>query len=324
MNTIRLNTIGEVVAKKTSGGAEINNQEKTIDITENGTTEVAPDSGFTGLSKVIVNTDVQGGGSTTPSRPTYTGHADAEGLKAIGWTDEDIAYYQENGVNWNEEEDEYHKVTDDNIALYGVLTVDNISTYKDRIVYLPKIDTSGVTNMNSMFYNCYSLVSIPLLDTSSVTNMNSMFSGCSSLVSIPLLDTSSVTTMSSMFYLCSSLVSIPLLDTSSVTNMNSMFYNCYSLVSIPLLDTSSVTNMSYVFSSCYSFVYVSLKNVKRACDLSKATKLSKDSLLYLINNEAATVAITITLASYAYTRLAEDADIVTALTIHPNISLASA
>lgn len=252
MNTIRLNTIGEVVAKKTSGGAEINNQEKTIDITENGTTEVAPDSGFTGLSKVIVNTDVQGGGSTTPSRPTYTGHADAEGLKAIGWTDEDIAYYQENGVNWNEEEDEYHKVTDDNIALYGVLTVDNISTYKDRIVYLPKIDTSGVTNMNSMFYNCY------------------------------------------------------------------------SLVSIPLLDTSSVTNMSYVFSSCYSFVYVSLKNVKRACDLSKATKLSKDSLLYLINNEAATVAITITLASYAYTRLAEDADIVTALTIHPNISLASA
>ena len=372
MNTIRLNTIGEVVAKKTSGGAEINNQEKTIDITENGTTEVAPDSGFTGLSKVIVNTDVQGGGSTTPSRPTYTGHADAEGLKAIGWTDEDIAYYQENGVNWNEEEDEYHKVTDDNIALYGVLTVDNISTYKDRIVYLPKIDTSGVTNMNSMFYNCYSLVSIPLLDTSSVTTMNSMFSGCSSLVSIPLLDTSSVTTMSSMFYLCSSLVSIPLLDTSSVTNMNSMFYlcyslvsiplldtssvtnmgsmfsscyslvsiplldtssvtnmgtmfsNCYSLVSIPLLDTSSVTNMSYVFSSCYSFVYVSLKNVKRACDLSKATKLSKDSLLYLINNEAATVAITITLASYAYTRLAEDADIVTALTIHPNISLASA
>ena len=154
--------------------------------------------------------------------------------------------------------------------------------------------------MNSMFYNCYSLVSIPLLDTSSVTNMNSMF------------------------YNCYSLVSIPLLDTSSVTNMNSMFYNCYSLVSIPLLDTSSVTNMSYVFSSCYSFVYVSLKNVKRACDLSKATKLSKDSLLYLINNEAATVAITITLASYAYTRLAEDADIVTALTIHPNISLASA
>jgi hypothetical protein len=49
--------------------------------------------------------------------------------------------------------------------------------------------------------------------------------------------------------------------------------------------------------------------------------LSKESLLYLINNEAATSAITIKLASYAYTRLAEDADVVAALAAHPNISI---
>jgi hypothetical protein len=49
--------------------------------------------------------------------------------------------------------------------------------------------------------------------------------------------------------------------------------------------------------------------------------LSKESLLYLINNEAATSAITIKLASYAYTRLANDADIVAALAAHPNISI---
>ena len=60
----------------------------------------------------------------------WTGHADVEGLKAIGWDDEDIAYYQKHGVNWNEEDDEYHKVSDDNKALYGVLTIDNISTYR--------------------------------------------------------------------------------------------------------------------------------------------------------------------------------------------------
>ena len=69
-----------------------------------------------------------GGGGNTPSAPKWTGHADVEGLKAIGWTDEDIAYYQEHGVNWNAEDDEYHKVTDDNKALYGVLTASNIST----------------------------------------------------------------------------------------------------------------------------------------------------------------------------------------------------
>ena len=270
MNTIKLNTIGDspVVVKK---GSQVQSQEKTVEITENGTTEVVPDAGFS-LSKVTVNTNVESSGSATK----WTGHADAEGLKAIGWTDEDIAYYQANGVNWNEEDDEYHKVTDDNKALYGVLTANNISTYKDRIVYLPKIDTSGKKSMYQMFGACYSLVAIPQLDT------------------------------------------------SSVTNMDNMFYNCYSLVSIPQLDTSKVTGMTYMFGGCYSLVSVNLKNAKLAYSLNKANLLSKDSLLYIINNEAATSAITITLAAYAYTRLAEDADVVAALANHPNISLASA
>ena len=313
--------------------------------------------------------DLVGEESIKP-KPKWTGHADAEGLKAIGWTDEDIQYYQENGVNWNAEDDEYHKVSDDNKALYGVLTADNISTYKDRIVYLPKIDTSArkgmsglfyncyslvaipqldtqkvesmhqmfyscyslvsipqldtknVTSMNQMFYNCYSLVSIPHLDTQNVTNMSSMFYYCYSLVSIPQLDTQKVTSMSSMFSGCYSLVCIPQLDTQNVTNMSSMFYYCYSLVSIPQLDTQNVTNMSNMFYNCYSLAYANLKNVTLAYDLSKATKLSKESLLYIINNEAATSAITIKLASYAYTRLANDADIVAALANHPNITLA--
>jgi surface protein len=216
-----------------------------------------------------------GGGSTPiiPSRPTYTGHADVEGLKAIGWTDEDIAYYQENGVNWNEEDDEYHKVTDDNKALYGVLTASNLLDYYKRIVYLPKIDTSGVTDMNGMFYGCYSLISIPQLNT------------------------------------------------SSVTNMNEMFYGCSSLTSIPLLDTSKVTDMSSMLQSCVSLTHVNLKNVKLAYQLNHSNLLSKESLLYLINNEAATSAITIKLASYAYDRWATDPDVVAALANHPNISI---
>lgn len=43
------------------------------------------------------------------------------------------------------------------------------------------LDTSQVTSMSYMFYDCLSLVSVPDLDTSKVTNMNFMFSGCSSL-----------------------------------------------------------------------------------------------------------------------------------------------
>ena len=218
-----------------------------------------------------------GGGSTegggTPSRPKWTGHADAEGLKAIGWTDEDIAYYQENGVNWNAEDDQYHKVSDDNKALYGVLTADNISDYKDRIVYLPKIDISEEVDISYMFDSCYSLVSIPQLDTQNVTRMSYMFN------------------------------------------------ECHSLVSIPPLDTQKVTSMGNMFQGCYSLTTANIKNATKAYQLNNSNLLSKESLLYLINNEAATSAITIKLASYAYTRLAEDADVVAALANHPNIKI---
>lgn len=38
----------------------VNNQDKTVDVSENGTIEVTPDEGFTGLGKVTVNTNVEG------------------------------------------------------------------------------------------------------------------------------------------------------------------------------------------------------------------------------------------------------------------------
>jgi surface protein len=104
--------------------------------------------------------------------------------------------------------------------------------------------------------------------------------------------------------------------------MSYMFQNCYSLVSIPQLDTSSVTKMSYMFSGCQALSTLKLQNIKLAISLNRANLLIKESLLYIINNEAATSAITITLSEYAYTRLAEDADVVAALANHPNISIA--
>lgn len=136
----------------------------------------------------------------------WTGHADVEGLKAIGWDNEDIAYYQEHGVNWNEEDDEYHKVPQDNIDLYGVININNIQDYKDILVYLPKIDTTGVTSMRNTFQNCYLLVAVPMMDTSSVINMANMFAYCYSLISVPLFDTSSVTRVNNIVQYCYSLM----------------------------------------------------------------------------------------------------------------------
>ena len=254
----------------------------------------------------------------------WTGHADVEGLKAIGWTDEDIAYYQEHGVNWNEEDDQYHLVPEDNKALYGVINIDNIQNYKDILVYMPKIDTSSVTSMSYMFYNCYSLVSVPLFSTSSVTNMSNMFCNCYSLVSVPLFNTSSVTSMSNMFQSCYSLVSVPLFSTSSVTNMSNMFCNCYSLVSVPLFNTSSVISMDNMFYNCTSLVYCNLKNLKLSVDISVTSLLEKSSLLYMIENAAPTDAITIKLSAYCYNKFSTDADVLAALSAQPLVLLASA
>ena len=255
---------------------------------------------------------------------SWTGHADVEGLKAIGWTDDDIAYYQEHGVNWNEADDQYHLVPVDNKALYGVINIDNIQQYKDILVYLPKIDTTGVTNMTSMFRDCFSLISVPLLDTSSVTSMNSMFQNCFSLISVPLLDTSSVTSMNYMFQNCFSMISVPLFDTSSVTSMIYMFYSCYSMISVPLLDTSSVTSMNKMVVSCNSLVYCNLKNLKFSIDISATSLLEKSSLLYMIDNASPTDAITITLSAYCYTKFRNAPDVVAALSKQPLVSLASA
>lgn len=330
--------------------------------TKKGTTDLINPQDFSEEIKSI-----ETGGGSVPSKTKYTGHADAEGLKAIGWTDEDIAYYQENGVNWNEEDDQYHKVTDDNKALYGVLTASNISTYKDRIVYLPKIDTSSLMSCAGLFINCQSLISVPMLDTAKVTNMQSMFNTCLALTCVPLFNTANVIDMTSMFQTCVSLRHVPSFDTSKVTSMSSMFNTCYalscapdfkcdslnqcssmfaachSLVNVPPLDLSKIksySQMANMFASCHALVGISqlinyrsqltgcnslihayFKEQQQSISFAYSPNISKESILYLINNELATSAIIITLAPYAYDRLSTDPDIVEALANHPNISV---
>lgn len=276
----------------------------------------------------------------------YTGHADAEGLKAIGWTDEDIQYYQENGVDWNEEEDKYHKVPQNNIDLYGVLTIYNIQDYKYRIIYLPKIDTSGVVSMKDKFMMCRFMIAVPQLNTSIATDMSGMFSGCQNLKSIPLFDTSNVTNMEHMFDMCSNLKSIPLFDTSNVTNMSGMFMNTSIQTSLPPLDTSNVTNMENMFSNCninaipflnvsnaikitnilthnYTIQTANLYGLRASIKIDVSQLLTKESLLYIIQNAAPTEPIIITLSAYCYNKYNADPDVVAALSKQPNVSLAS-
>ena len=146
----------------------------------------------------------------------------------------------------------------------------------------PLLDTSKVTNMDSMFVSCSNLTTIPLLDTSKVTNMDSMFVSCSNLTTIPLLDTSKVTNMYFMFYGCKNLITIPQLNTSNVTNMKQMFQECSNLTTIPLLDTSKVTGMSGMFNGCSNLTTIPLLDTSKVTEIATifngCTSLSDDSL----------------------------------------------
>ena len=129
-------------------------------------------------------------------------------------------------------------------------------------------DTQNVTSMRTMFYNCSGLTSIDVshFDTRNVTIMRSMFSGCSSLTSLNVsnFDTRNVTDMSSMFLACSSLTSLDVssFNTSNVTDMSYMFQGCSNLTTFDLshFNTQNVTNMSFMFYRCTGLTNVNLSS----------------------------------------------------------------
>lgn len=124
------------------------------------------------------------------------------------------------------------------------------------LVYMPMVETSGVTRMNEMFSGCTNLSAVPLLNTSACTSMGGMFHSCNLITSVPQFDTSSVTDMSYMFYGCSRLATVPLFDTSSATDMTFMFNGCSRLATVPAFNTSACTNMGRMFYECGSLTTV--------------------------------------------------------------------
>ena len=121
-----------------------------------------------------------------------------------------------------------------------------------------KFDTKNVTNMAGMFYDNRELTSVGNLanwDTSKVTDMHSMFENCWVLPSLNISswDTSNVTTTNAMFASCNDVVfDVSNWNTSSNTDMSSMFYSCYSITQLDLRkwDTSKVTDMTIMFGCC--------------------------------------------------------------------------
>ena len=82
-------------------------------------------------------------------------------------------------------------------------------------------NTSNVTKMNDMFWDCHGLTSLDVSgwDTSKVTTMNQMFKNCTKLETLDLSGW----------------------DTSKVTDMNGMFNSCFKLKKIKMIGCSPDT-----------------------------------------------------------------------------------
>ena len=194
------------------GSAGVLLQAKSVEVTENGTSVVAPDDGFDGLKSVEINTNVP---------------------KRFECGD---ALFNINGYNGN---NIYYKITKVNVScLVTSKTTSLNSTFKGlsscvEIIGVENWDTSNVTNMYEVFYECFSLKSIDIsgFNTSNVTNICAILYRCKALSS--KLDLSSW-------------------DVSRVTNMDLMFGFCESLIwlDISSWDASSVTRISQPFDGC--------------------------------------------------------------------------
>ncbi|MGF1919460.1 BspA family leucine-rich repeat surface protein, partial [Enterococcus faecalis] len=133
---------------------------------------------------------------------------------------------------------------------------------------LDKLDTSNVTDMGAMFYNCRGLTSVDVskFDTSKVTDMGYMFGGCNMLSSLALskFDTSKVMDMSGIFSSCSGLTSLDVsnFNTSKVMDMGYMFFSCSGLTSLDVsnFNTSNVENMNSMFVDCNGLTNLDVSN----------------------------------------------------------------
>ncbi len=242
-----------LLGKQSGGGSEINNQNKNVTITENGTTTVSADAGYTGLGTVGITTNVSGGdvseyfnmsiagGSSTwknilkkyPSPITITG-------TSVGYT-----------------------FTDYNLTELPTINVD-----------------SSVTILNYLFYSCKGPTTIDIsnFNTPSLAAVSNMFAGCENVTTIIFGNnfvTNAVLNFSSMFSNCNKLETLDLsmFDFTTGNYMTGMFQMCESLKNLTFginfgkgYDTSKSANYS-----------------RYTLDLSASTLLTHDSLMSVIN-----------------------------------------
>lgn len=132
--------------------------------------------------------------------------------------------------------------------------------------------TGNTWNSDAAWYPYLESIDFTNLDTSHVTSMANMFYNCQTLKSIKWgnIDTSNVEDMSNMFFQCLQLTNLDLscFNTSKVTTMYSMFNSCRVLktVNVSSFDTSNLGSqgLDYMFADCSSLAKIDISNFRNS------------------------------------------------------------
>jgi hypothetical protein len=240
-------------------------QEKVVDITENGTTEVIPDEGNV-LSKVTVNVNVSGG------------------------TEEIENLIDESGVLEDTEgsvSEKVEQLIDKAVELDAFQSVTTITFDKTTFPSKEKVNISlpNISNLENKF-STWNKEPIPTIDELILTapkakSISMLFYYCNSFKKIVLNLSNDIANMRYAFGPSNSIEEIILcFSTENVTNFNNCFGNSPIKTIEGTLNFSSATDVANMFSSCGNLENVTFapNTLSLSISLAQSSKLTADSV----------------------------------------------
>lgn len=233
-------------------------EEKTVNIVKNGTTEVLPDEGYHYIRKVNINTEV-----TFNSVPIVPSQISFDGST---WEEFDMGEY-----DWS--------------YVYNWSYVFNNCWNLKRLYNFPQ-DAKAYGTTDYMFCNC-KIEEAPYFDTQFIGSFKNMYDSCSNLTTVPQYDMSNALSVKNMFKGCSSLTSLPQFYCPKLIEADIFYSQTYTkltdvggwreircnldLKNLPNLTTQSISN---VIEGLYDFDYWAEEPDSTQGTLTLATSLS--------------------------------------------------